>query len=125
VIDLLTRAKQKQQDILSANPEGESNHLFEPAAIRYGAEELSKKKRITYLEAEFPHLWPDISKLIGGKASYSEASLHKTFGEKCAKIVEDLISIGVVEKSVTKGTKIYTIPYLYRDGLELSQGTET
>jgi len=62
VLDLLIRAKQKQQDICGADPEGKSDWVIDTAAIQYGFEELSKRKRDTYLRAEFPHLWKDIEK---------------------------------------------------------------
>ncbi|MGH7451704.1 MAG: hypothetical protein ACRENG_10190 [bacterium] len=43
VIDLLTRAKQKQHDDFSADSSGESEWLIGPAAIRYGFAELSNR----------------------------------------------------------------------------------
>ncbi len=36
---------------------------------------LSKRKRDTYLKAEFPHLWPHIEKFHGGKTEYSAEAL--------------------------------------------------
>jgi hypothetical protein len=53
VLDLLLRAKQKQQDLYLADPEGTSEYIIGPAANQYGFEELSKRKREIYLEAEF------------------------------------------------------------------------
>ena len=63
VIDLLTKAKQKQQDEYKSDSSGESDFIIGPSAIIYGLEELSKRKRTTFLEAEFPHLWKHIKKL--------------------------------------------------------------
>jgi len=59
ILDLI-RAKQRQQDIYAAAPEGTSASVIGPTSIQYGFEELSKRKRQTYLQAEFPHLWKDI-----------------------------------------------------------------
>src|ERR1017187_2178111 len=67
VLDLLIRAKQRQQDIYAAEPDGTSDYVIGPGAIQYGFEELSKRKKETYLEAEFPHFWKDIKKFSGGK----------------------------------------------------------
>jgi hypothetical protein len=80
VLDLLIRAKQKQQDIYSADLEGTSDHVIGAGAIQYGFEELSKRKRDTYLHAEFPHLWKDIEKFSGGKTDYNEAALRGLLG---------------------------------------------
>jgi hypothetical protein len=67
VLDLLTRAKQKRVDTLAGNPEIQSDYLFDSGSIIYGFNELSLKKRDTYLKAEFPHLWPIMEKFSGGK----------------------------------------------------------
>src|SRR4051812_3111224 len=50
VLDLLIRARQKQEGIYSADPEGASEWIIGSAAIQYGFEELSKRKRETYLQ---------------------------------------------------------------------------
>ncbi len=123
VIDLLTRAKQKQQDEYTGSS-GESEFIIGSAAIIYGLEELSKRKRITFLEAEFPHLWPHIKKFVGGKTQYSEDDIRELFGKNWQKIIDDLISIGVLgTEGSREGSKTFKIPFLYRDGLEVTQGS--
>lgn len=124
VIDLLARAKQKQQDEYKSDSSGESDFVIGPAAIRYGLEELSKRKKTTFLKAEFPHLWKHIEKFIGGRTQYSENDIRKLFGKSQQKIVEDLISIGVLGiEGKREGSKTYKIPFLYRAGLEVRQGS--
>jgi hypothetical protein len=123
VIDLLTRAKQEQQDEYT-NSSGESEFIIGPASIIYGLEELSKRKKTTFLEAEFPHLWPHIKKFVGGKTQYSEYDIRELFGKNWQKIVDDLISIGVLgTEGSREGSKTFKIPFLYRDGLEVTQGS--
>ena len=122
VIDLLTRAKQCQQDEFSSDPLGKSEWVIGSAAIHYGLTELSKKKRSTLLQAEFPHLWPHIRKFLGGKTEYGESSIKEMFGKNWAEVTEDLISIGFLTKSTRPGKSTYRIPFVYRDGLELTQG---
>jgi len=122
VIDLLTKAKQHQQDIFSSDPSGSSEYIIGPASIQYGLDELSKRKRTTYLEAEFPHLWPDIKKFVGGRTEYSTAALAITLGKKWEAIADDLVSIGLLSKSTRRGQSIYWFPYVYRAGLNLSRG---
>ncbi len=92
-------------------------------ALQYGLDELSKKKRQTYLEAEFPHLWEYIEKFVGGKTEYDEASIRRILGKKWKAIADDLVSIGVfLRKQTRDGSSIYWVPFLYRGGLYLTQG---
>ncbi len=124
VIDLLIKAKQRQQDEIAAEPSGQSESIIGSAAIRYGLSELSRRKRDTFLKAEFPHLWGSIEKLVGGTTTYGESALRRLFGKEYRKIAEDLGSIGVLstEKRYKDGSLSYSVPFLYRDGLELTQG---
>ena len=105
VIDLLRRAKQRQQDEYRADEVGTSEWLIGSNALQYGLSELSKRKRITYLEAEFPHFWEHIEKFVGGKTEYDEAGMQKVLGKKWKSISEDLISIGLFDKK-TRHKKI-------------------
>jgi hypothetical protein len=123
VLDLLIRAKQRQQDDCAANAEGVSPFLIGPSALQYGLEELSKKKRQTYLEAEFPHLWEHIEKFASGKTEYDEASIRRILGKNWKPIADDLVSIGLfLRKQTREGNPIYWVPFLYRGGLDLTQG---
>jgi len=119
IIFLITKAIQKEQDILSMNKGSESESCISSQAILYGHEQLSKNKKITILEAEFPHLWGQIKKLIGGKTEYKEKTLKELFGKKWEEIVANLVSIGVLSKNKDG----YRVPFLYREGLELTQGS--
>ena len=122
VIDLLSRAKQRQQDDFRANAAGTSEWLIGPTALQYGLEQLSMRKRLTYLEAEFPHLWPHIEKFVGGKTEYSEPAMGKALGKNWKSISEDLVSVGLFNKTTRKKQPVYLIPFLYRKGLEVTQG---
>ena len=122
VIDLLSRAKQKQLDEMLANSAGTSEWLIGPLAIQYGLQELSNRKKLTYLEAEFPHLWKHIMKFIGGKTEYSEKVLKKVLGDDWNSIADDLVSIGLLAKTIRGDSPVYSIPFLYRHGLNLTQG---
>jgi hypothetical protein len=122
VLDLITKAKQKQQDEFNQTPEGESPWLIGPKAVQYGLEELSKRKRDTYLKAEFPHLWPYIEKFEGGKSEYDAISLENLLGPEWEKVSDDLISIGLLGKRGQDTEATYWFPYVYRKGLNLTQG---
>jgi hypothetical protein len=122
ILDLVTRAKQAQQDAFNQSPNGESSWLIGPQAIQYGLEELSKRRRDTYLKAEFPHLWQHVEKFRGGKSEYSTSALQRLLGRQWQKISGDLIAVGFLKMRGRIGQATYWIPYLYRKGLELTRG---
>lgn len=122
VLDLLLRAKQKQQDLHSADPEGTSEYVIGSAAIQYGFEELSKRKRETYLQAEFPHLWKDIEKFQGGKTDYGAGAMHDLLGPEWESTAGHLLAIGFFSKGKKGGEDVFSIPFLYRHGMNLTQG---
>ena len=105
-----------------ANPSGSSDNIIESAAIRYGLEQLSLRKRTMYLQAEFPHLWPIIEKFIGGKIEYSERALQNLLGQDWKNITKDLRSIGLLSSYKSGNKTFYGIPFLYRSCLELHKG---
>jgi hypothetical protein len=121
-LDLLIRAKQRQQDIYAAEPEGSSEYVIGPAAIQYGFEQLSKRKRETYLQAEFPHLWKDIEKFTGGKTDYNAAALQHLLGSDWKAITGHLLAIGFFSKGKKAGEEVLSIPFLYRHGMNVTQG---
>ncbi|MGD1214520.1 MAG: hypothetical protein ABR861_05985 [Terriglobales bacterium] len=122
VLDLLIRAVQRQQDICTAEPEGSSDRIIGAAAIVYGFEELSKRKRQTYLQAEFPHLWKDIEKFSGGKTDYDSTKLQSLLGAEWRGIVANLVAIGFLSKGAKVGEEVFAIPFLYRPGMNVTQG---
>lgn len=122
VLDLLIRARQKQQDIYEADQEGASEWVIGAAAIRYGFEELSTRKRDTYLQAEFPHLWIDIEKFSGGKTDYNAIALEALLGSGWKTTADNLLAIGFFAKGSKNNEAVYSIPFLYRHGMNLTQG---
>jgi hypothetical protein len=122
VLDLVTKAKQFQQDKFQQTPDESSPWLIGPEAVQYGLEELSKRKKDTYLKAEFPHLWPFIEKFQGGKAEYSADALRKIFGKDWENTVKDLVAIGLIRKSQSGDQQTFWFPFVYRAGLEITQG---
>lgn len=122
IIELLTKARQFQQSECNSDSSGQADWIIGPAAIQYGLVELSKTKRINLLEAEFPHLWAHINKFVGGKTEYSEDRIKNLLGKEWKAISEDLVSIGVLTKTTSAGRATFQVPFLYRDGLELTQG---
>ena len=103
VISLLTRAIQFQRDQFRRDQRGTTERLITGSAIIYGHQEMSKEKRTMYLQAEFPHKWETIGKLIGGGTEYNEAAMNRLFGKKRDVAVEDLLSMGVLERATKDG----------------------
>ncbi|MFI5258850.1 MAG: P-loop ATPase, Sll1717 family [Candidatus Limnocylindrales bacterium] len=125
VIDLLTAAKQRQQDEFREDPLGESTWVIGSGAIRHGLAEMSKLKRDKVLRAELPHLWPYIEKFIGGKTEYSERAILQLLGPRSQATLADLVNIGLLSHSGPRGSSsTYKVPFLYRDGLELTRGRQ-
>lgn len=122
VLDLVIRAKQRQQDLCASDPDGTTDSVLSPSAIQYGFAELSERKRQTYLQAEFPHLWAHIEKFIGGKTEYREPALRTLLGEKWRSMAEDLVAIGFLNKRTKAGVDVYAIPFLYKHGLQATLG---
>lgn len=122
VIELLTRAKQHQQDECDADRDGQAEHIIGASSIQYGLTELSKKKRDTFLKAEFPHFWQHIEKLEGGKTEYNERALSKIWGRHWHQVLDDLTGIGLFEESRRSKGTTWKVPFLYREGLSLVQG---
>jgi hypothetical protein len=121
-LDLVIRAKQRQHDICAGDPEETSDWLIGSAAIQYGYEELSKKKLQTYLQAEFPHLWLHIEKFRSGKTEYNEPAIRALLGKEWRPAVDSLVAIGFLSRGTKKGSDVYSIPFLYRHSLGLTQG---
>jgi hypothetical protein len=98
--------------------------MVTPPAIRAGYFAMSKDKTVNYLRAEFPQWWSSMEKFRGGKTAYTESQLQRLFGNDCDRTIKDLVSVGLLaaEKRRAPGSKSYKIPFLYRPGLETTQG---
>jgi hypothetical protein len=121
VIDLLKSARQHQLDLFLNDPHGTSDYILSPAAIQFGYREASKRKTQTYLAAEFPHMWEHINRFRAGKTTYAARALRAMFGGDYQRIADNLVSIGFLTREGSGQT--YKIPFVYREGLELTQGT--
>jgi len=122
VLDLVIRAKQRQADILAGDPDGTSDHVIGPEAVQYGFEELSKKKKNTYLQAEFPHLWSYMDAFTGGKTEYSAESIQAMLGKNWQATAEHLIAVGFFSKRMKGRDEVYSIPYVYWHCMNLTRG---
>jgi len=119
VLLLLIRAKGWQQEQCLANPNGKTEDLISAEALCYGWRELSVHKRQTYLQAEFPHFWRHMQKFHGGQCTYTAKELRKKIGRASFEVIESLLAIGFISRGNHEGNEVYTIPLLYRHGMDI------
>lgn len=119
IIDFFKFAKAEQFKKFKLNPQ-DQEHFITADIFKIALEELSKRKKTTYLFAEFPHLKDYIIKFEGGHADYTAESLQKLLGDKWQAVIEELKSIGFI-KFVPKKA-IYKIPVIWRKGLSIKRG---
>lgn len=122
VIDLLQAARNRQVTLAEEAPHTIQN-VISFSALRYGYERMSERKVNTYLKAEFPHLWEDyLSKFQNQKSTLMLPALARLLGasdSSTLKILEDIGFLRAVPKK-----RSYTVPYLYRHGMRMVQGTD-
>lgn len=122
VIDLLQAARNRQVTLAKEAPHTIQN-VMSFSALKYGYEKMSERKVNTYLHAEFPHLWENyLSKFQNQRSTLMRAALARLLGTSDSmtlKILEDIGFLRAVPKK-----KAYTVPYLYRHGMRMVQGTE-
>ncbi len=119
VIDLIKFAKSNQLDVYKSNPT-DMLSLLSPSAIIHGHQEMSIKKKGTYLKAEFDHFWKDIEKFENVRAEHDGRSLRGILGADWERVTKDLRSIGFLRFNAK--AKTYSIPFLYRHCLHIRQG---
>jgi hypothetical protein len=124
IIELLTRAKQRQQDEFNNDSSGKTEWVIGPSAIEYGFKELAKQKKDTLLKAEYPHLWRHIKKFEHGKSEYTRKALLDLIGKRNSEVLEDLINIGFLKKKIGYAGICYHIPYVYQYCLEIANGLQ-
>lgn len=127
LIHLLLAARDEQLQLSQlGNSEPDGELLFDKAAIRSALPEVSKARYEQTLCAENPTLKPYLEKLEREKTQQSRESLSKLWkcsSEKAAEIAERLLEAGFFERRGSKDAPTYWVPFLYRDALDLVQGS--
>lgn len=107
-------------------PPADRGQLFTRTAIKEGMPEVSKVRLEQTLYAEYPGFRPYCEKLRGDKSAQTPESLASLWGvDRSVAIAtaRKLVEIGLFEERTVKEMLIFWIPFLYRDALELVQGT--
>jgi hypothetical protein len=107
-------------------PSPEGNQLFARVAFKEALPEVSRVRLEQTLYAEHPEQKPWLEKLRGEKTLQTP----DTLGQIWALSIEDatvraatLVTIGFFEQRGTKQAPEYWVPFLYREALDLIQGT--
>lgn len=119
LIALVDKARQYQIEYWSLNDiKDEEDYLIGPTAIKSAWSAVSKDKLETQLFAEYPSLKPHILKFKDGKAEHNSDSLSQVLGQDWRVILEELKRVGFIEEI----SSTWKIPFIYREGLNISQG---
>ncbi|MGA2286351.1 MAG: hypothetical protein ABSG55_08795 [Dehalococcoidia bacterium] len=105
-------------------PSGEA--LIGALALKGGLPQVSKARLELTLYAEYPEHKAAIAKLEGGKTEYSAASLRAIWNcseEEARREAQALAELGFFEIRGDRAQPSYWVPFLYRDALNLTQGT--
>jgi len=100
--------------------------LFVGAAFKQALPEVSRVRLTQTLYAEYPSLCAPLEKLRKSKTQHTLATLStiwKTSGEETERIAGELTEAGFFEQRGPREVAQYKVPFLYRDALELIQGS--
>lgn len=107
-------------------PVPERGQLFTRTAIKEGMPDVSKVRLEQTLYAEYPGLKSYCEKLRGDKSAQTPESLASIWTvDRTDAIItaRTLVDVGFFEERVVKEALTFWVPFLYRDALELLQGT--
>lgn len=110
----------------NGNPAPEPQRLFDKQALRSALTPVSKARYEQTLCAEFPTLKIYVERLEREKTEQSRETLSKLWKvpqDKASEIAERLVEVGFFERRGTKESPRYWVPFLYRDALNMVQGS--
>jgi hypothetical protein len=102
------------------------DQLFARAAFKDALVDVSKARLEQTLYAEYPNYRDRLEELRGGRTSHTARSLSQVWNVEAgeaASTANGLSEIGFFEKRGSKDEPEYWVPFLYRDALDMIQGT--
>lgn len=123
-LNSLREVQVKRMELGELEPDGEK--LFARASFKDALPEVSKVRLEQTLYAEHPDKKPWIEKLRGEKTLHtpeSIAAIWKTSAKQATEQALKLAAIGFFEVRGPKQEPSFWVPFLYRDALELVQGS--
>ncbi len=128
LIHLLNATRSEQLRLLDLGTESEpaGEQLFSRSAIKQALPEVSRVRLEQTLLAEYPALRESLLRLTRQKTRQTPGSLAEIWGISQADalaIAQQLVEVGFFELQGTKEAPEFWVPFLYRDALEMVQGT--
>jgi hypothetical protein len=111
---------------LGSEPNPDKTHLFARIAFKDALPEVSKVRLEQTVYAENPKLKPLLEALKGEKTAQSPATLAGIWAksqDEAIQLATSLVEIGFFEQRGNRHSPEYWIPFLYRDSLDLVQGS--
>jgi hypothetical protein len=127
LVHLLASARDgqlKAYELGSAEPPDEC--LFDRSSVKGALPEVSKIRFEQTLCAEHPSLKSYLERLEGEKTQQTPTTLAAIWAipeEKAVAVADELAEVGFFEKRRVREQSFYWIPFLYRDALNLVQGS--
>lgn len=100
--------------------------LFDAQAFRDAWPEISKTRLNQTIYAEYSDVKGWLEELRGAKATQDAQSLEELWNvdtEETSERISRLVEIGFFKRKNEKGRFVYWVPFLYRPGLEMVQGS--
>jgi hypothetical protein len=99
--------------------------IFDHTVFKPALATVSEARVVQTIYAEYPDLKPWLIELEGEKTEQtleSLAAIWKISEDKATERAQTLVEIGFFQERETGGLTTFWVPFLYRDGLFLSQG---
>ena len=127
VIHFLNTSRDLQfRSLELGEPEPPSEALFSRSALKDALPEVSKVRLEQTLYAEYPNLKPYCEALRKAKTQHSPdtlASIWKVPVDEAAGVARKLVDVGFFEERGNREVPEFWVPFLYRDSLDMVQGT--
>jgi hypothetical protein len=127
VIHFLNISRDKQYRMIElGEPEPPSCKLFSRSALTEALPGVSKVRLEQTLYAEHPNLKSYCEELRGGKTQQTPQTLGTLWNrqpDEARLIARQLVEVGFFEERGSRESPEFWVPFLYRDSLDMSQGT--
>ena len=124
LLNCLREVQIKRLEVGDAEPEGQQ--LFARSVFKDALGEVSRVRLEQTLYAEYPTLREKLDALRKEKTLQTASTLAriwKTSPEKASSTAQEMVDLGVFEARGSKEAPEYWVPFLYRDALDMVQGT--
>jgi len=123
-LNSLREVQVRRLEIGESPPEGES--LFSRGAFKDALPEVSRTRLEQTIYAEYPNLRTRLEALRRSKTRHTGATLAQVWKvdvDRAKPMAEELVEVGFFEQRGTQERPEYWVPFLYRDALDMVQGT--